>query len=95
MMSGPMILTLGGQCKSGLPRGMVGHGSSKMTRTYCHWIKARQENLEAEVKKSWAQTGTLGTQSAETVKSLVKWAEIIREAGQVFPPPFSPCGEAG
>ena len=40
---------------------LAGHSSTKMTeRRYSHWIKARQENLEAEVKKSWAQTGTLG-----------------------------------
>jgi hypothetical protein len=57
MMSGPMIV--------GLPRGMVGRSSTKLTRRYCHWIKARQENLEAEVKKSWPQMGTIGTQSAE------------------------------
>jgi site-specific recombinase XerD len=26
---------------------------------YSHWTKARQENLQAEVKKSWAQIGTV------------------------------------
>ncbi len=35
---------------------LVGHSSTKMTMKYSHWIKARQESLEAEVKKSWAQT---------------------------------------
>jgi hypothetical protein len=74
-----------------LPRGMVGHSSIKMKRKYCHSIKARQENQEAEAKKSWAATGTAGTQSAKKpLKSLVKWAEMKREAGQVFPPPFFP-----
>jgi integrase len=35
---------------------LVGHSSTKVTmRHYSHWVKARQENLEAEVKKSWAQ----------------------------------------
>ena len=29
---------------------LVGHSSTKMTMKYSHWIKARQENLEAEVK---------------------------------------------
>jgi len=46
---------------------LLGHSSTKITeRRYSHWIKARQENLEAEVKKSWAQTGTVDTQSAES-----------------------------
>jgi site-specific recombinase XerD len=31
---------------------LVGHRSTKMTMKYSHWLKARQENLEAEVKKS-------------------------------------------
>ena len=44
---------------------LVGHSSTKMTMKYSHWIKARQENLEAEVKKSWAQTGTIDTRSAD------------------------------
>ena len=45
---------------------LLGHSSTKITeRRYSHWIKARQESLEAEVKKSWAQTGTVNTQSAE------------------------------
>ncbi len=39
---------------------LAGHSSTKVTqKTYSHWIKARQENLEAEVKKSWAQLGTV------------------------------------
>jgi integrase len=43
---------------------LVGHSSSKITmKHYSHWIKSRQDNLEAEVKKSWAQTGTVGVQS--------------------------------
>jgi len=34
---------------------LLGHSSTKMTeRRYSHWIKGRQENLEAEVKKSWS-----------------------------------------
>jgi integrase/recombinase XerD len=44
---------------------LVGHSSTKMTMKYSHWIKARQKSLEAEVKKSWAQLGTVDTQSAE------------------------------
>jgi integrase/recombinase XerD len=45
---------------------LLGHSSTKMTeRRYSHWIKARQDSLEAEVKKSWAQTGTPRSQSAE------------------------------
>jgi integrase/recombinase XerD len=39
---------------------LLGHSSTKITeKRYSHWIKSRQENLEAEVKKSWAQTGTV------------------------------------
>jgi integrase/recombinase XerD len=35
---------------------LLGHSSMKITeRRYSHWIKGRQENLEAEVKKSWGQ----------------------------------------
>jgi integrase/recombinase XerD len=38
---------------------ILGHSSIKMTeRRYSHWVKGRQESLEAEVKKSWAQMGT-------------------------------------
>jgi integrase/recombinase XerD len=37
---------------------LLGHSSMKITeRRYSHWIKGRQENLEAEVKKSWGQLG--------------------------------------
>jgi integrase len=39
---------------------LAGHSSTKLTmRHYSHWIKARQENLEAQIKKSWAQSGTV------------------------------------
>jgi integrase/recombinase XerD len=39
---------------------LLGHSSTKITeRRYSHWIKSRQENLESEVKKSWAQMGTV------------------------------------
>jgi hypothetical protein len=31
---------------------------------YSHWIKSRQDNLESEVKKSWAQLGTVSLESA-------------------------------
>jgi integrase len=35
---------------------LAGHSSTKVTmKHYSHWVKARQENLEAEVKKSWPQ----------------------------------------
>jgi integrase/recombinase XerD len=45
---------------------LLGHSSTRITeRRYSHWIKARQESLESEVKKSWAQTGTVATQSSE------------------------------
>lgn len=45
---------------------LLGHSSTKITeKRYSHWIKARQENLEAEVKKSWAQSGTVDTQSQQ------------------------------
>jgi integrase/recombinase XerD len=44
---------------------LVGHSSTRVTmKHYSHWIKSRQDNLEAEVKKSWAQLGTVDTQSA-------------------------------
>jgi len=40
---------------------LAGHSSSKVTmKSYSHWVKARQENLETEVKKSWAQLGKIG-----------------------------------
>jgi integrase len=43
---------------------LVGHSSSKITmKHYSHWIKSRQDNLETEVKKSWAQLGTVSGQS--------------------------------
>lgn len=43
---------------------LVGHSSTKVTmRHYSHWIKSRQDNLEIEVKKSWAQSGTVALQS--------------------------------
>jgi integrase/recombinase XerD len=39
---------------------LAGHSSTKVTmKSYSHWVKARQDNLEAEVKKSWAQMGTV------------------------------------
>jgi len=39
---------------------LAGHSSTKVTmKTYSHWVKARQDNLEAEVKKSWAQIGVI------------------------------------
>ncbi|HEY1472221.1 MAG TPA: tyrosine-type recombinase/integrase [Candidatus Acidoferrum sp.] len=34
---------------------LLGHSSAKVTALYSHWIKGRQENLEAEVKKSWSR----------------------------------------
>ena len=34
---------------------LMGHTSQAMTRRYSHWIKSRQENLEAEQKNSWSQ----------------------------------------
>ena len=38
---------------------LLGHSSSKITaRHYSHWIKSRQDLLETEVKKAWAQLGT-------------------------------------
>jgi integrase/recombinase XerD len=44
---------------------ILGHSSTKITeRRYSHWIKGRQENLEAELKKAWAQTDTPDSQSA-------------------------------
>jgi integrase/recombinase XerD len=37
---------------------LAGHSSTRVTmRHYSHWVKARQDNLETEVKKSWAKTG--------------------------------------
>ena len=34
---------------------LLGHASIKITeRHYAPWVKARQEQLEAEVKKMWA-----------------------------------------
>lgn len=43
---------------------LLGHSSTKITeKRYSHWIKARQENLEVEVKKLWAQTGTVEVSS--------------------------------
>jgi integrase/recombinase XerD len=39
---------------------LLGHSSIRVTeRTYSHWVKARQVKLEDEVKKSWAQLGTV------------------------------------
>jgi integrase len=43
---------------------LLGHASTRITeKRYSHWIKARQESLEAEVKKSWARLGTQAEQS--------------------------------
>lgn len=37
---------------------LLGHSSTMIAeQRYSHCIKARQENLEVEVKKLWAQTG--------------------------------------
>jgi integrase/recombinase XerD len=45
---------------------LLGHSSTKITeKRYSHWIKSRQENLETEVKKSWAQMGTVAQKSLE------------------------------
>jgi integrase/recombinase XerD len=45
---------------------LLGHSSTKITeKRYSHWIKPRQDNLEAEVKKSWAQMGTVHSQQIE------------------------------
>jgi integrase/recombinase XerD len=44
---------------------LLGHSSTRITeRRYSHWIKSRQENLEAEVKKSWAQMGTVHSRTS-------------------------------
>jgi integrase/recombinase XerD len=38
---------------------LLGHSKTSMTeKRYSHWIKGRQENLELEVKKSWASLGS-------------------------------------
>jgi integrase/recombinase XerD len=39
---------------------LLGHSSTRITaKHYSHWVRARQERLESEVKKSWAQLGTV------------------------------------
>jgi hypothetical protein len=43
---------------------LAGHSSIRVPmKHYSHWIKRRQDNLETEVKKSWAQLGTVAMQS--------------------------------
>jgi integrase len=38
---------------------LLGHASVKITeRHYAPWVKARQEQLEAEVRKMWTTQGT-------------------------------------
>ncbi len=45
---------------------LLGHGSTKITeRYYAHWVKGRQEKLEDEVKKSWAQMGTVADSASQ------------------------------
>jgi integrase len=45
---------------------LLGHSSSKITaKHYSHWIKTRQDSLEAAVRNSWAQLGTLDPQMAQ------------------------------
>jgi integrase/recombinase XerD len=45
---------------------LAGHSSIRITmKHYSHWIKSRQDNLETEVKKSWAQLGTVSGKSDE------------------------------
>src|SRR5713226_9124943 len=37
---------------------LLGHSSIKITeKHYSPWVKSRQENLEAQVNKTWRQTG--------------------------------------
>jgi integrase/recombinase XerD len=44
---------------------LLGHGTTKITlKHYSHWVKARQDRLEEEVKKSWAQLGTVASPTA-------------------------------
>jgi len=38
---------------------LLGHGSIRITETHCApWVKARQEQLTASVRKSWNSQGT-------------------------------------
>jgi integrase/recombinase XerD len=53
---------------------LLGHESTKTTeKHYRHWVKARQEQLEADVRKSWGDwlTPTLGTPMAHGARSIV------------------------
>ena len=34
---------------------LMGHTTEAMTRLYSHWIKSRQEGLEAKLKNSWSR----------------------------------------
>jgi integrase len=44
---------------------LLGHRSSKITeRHYSHWIAARQRNLEASVRKTWARLGHTENEAA-------------------------------
>jgi integrase len=44
---------------------LLGHRSSKITeRHYSHWIAARQRNLEASVRKTWARLGHIENEAA-------------------------------
>jgi integrase/recombinase XerD len=44
---------------------LLGNTTRIVAKHYSHWIKARQEALRDEVKKSWAQLGTMGTQATD------------------------------
>ena len=49
---------------SSLPRPVLGHSSVKITeKHYAPWVKGRQEQLEADVRRTWE-----GQQSDETAK---------------------------
>jgi integrase len=53
---------------------LLGHGSIRVTeRHYAPWVKARQEQLEADVKRSWERDGIAkGTQEVHEKSNVVK-----------------------
>ena len=65
----PELLTAGNSLETVVA--LLGHSSTKITeRSYSHWVKGRQEKLEAAVRNSWPHLATVeGSRGQKRAKS--------------------------
>ena len=63
---------------------LLGHGSVKITeRHYSPWVRARQEQLEADVKRTWGEDPILFSETKGTSEvTLVQIRFWLRQFGQ-------------